>query len=157
MRRGSAGRVKRTGAAWRLVEHQPRLAAADERLWGRVSPLLAAGGLRPPRVRELALALSLDPVALDRFLARAERFGRVTKVADNRYFLPETLAALADIARELAAASPEGTFTAAAFKDRSGVGRNLSIEILEFLDRIGATRRVGDARLSLRGGGELFG
>ncbi|HJU16194.1 MAG TPA: SelB C-terminal domain-containing protein, partial [Stellaceae bacterium] len=139
------------------VEHRPRLAAADERLWERVHPLIAAGGLRPPRVRELAQALALDATALDRFLARAERFGRVAKVADNRYFLPETVAALADIARELAASSPAGTFTAATFKDRSGVGRNLAIEILEFLDRIGATRRVGEARLSLRGGSELFG
>ena len=67
------------------------------------------------------------------------------------------MAALADITHELAAASPTGTFTAAAFKDRSRVGRNLAIEILEFLDRIGATRRIGDARVALRRGGELFG
>jgi selenocysteine-specific elongation factor len=153
----AAGRIVRAGAAWRLTEHQPRLTAADERLWGRVLPLFTAAGLRPPRVRELAEALALDPTALARFLARAERFGRLAKVADNRYFLPETLAALADIARELAASAADGTFTAAAFKDRSGVGRNLAIEILEFLDRIGATRRVGDARRSLRAGGELFG
>jgi selenocysteine-specific elongation factor len=153
----TAGRIVRAGAAWRLKEHQPRLTAADERLWGRVLPLFAASGLRPPRVRELAAALALDPLTLARFLARAERFGRLAKVADNRYFLPETLTALADIARELAASSPGGAFTAAAFKDRSGVGRNLAIEILEFLDRIGATRRVGDARVSLRAGGELFG
>jgi selenocysteine-specific elongation factor len=152
----AAGRVARAGAAWHLSEHQPRLSAADERLWERILPLLVAGGLRPPRVRELAQSLRLDPTAVDRFLARAERFGRVAKVADNRYFLPEALAALADIAGELAAASPAGTFTAAAFKDCAGVGRNLAIEILEFLDKIGATRRVGDARLSLRGG-ELFG
>ena len=153
----AAGRIVRAGAAWRLKEHQPRLTAADERLWGRVLPLFAAAGLRPPRVRELAETLALDPTALARFLARAERFGRLAKVADNRYFLPETLAALADIARALAASAADGTFTAAAFKDRSGVGRNLAIEILEFLDRIGATRRVGDARRSLRAGGELFG
>ncbi|HZU91594.1 MAG TPA: selenocysteine-specific translation elongation factor [Stellaceae bacterium] len=152
----AAGRVARVGAAWHLSEHRARLSAADERLWERILPLLAAGGLRPPRVRELAQSLRLDPTAVGRFLARAERFGRVAKVADNRYFLPEVLASLADIARELAAAAPDGTFTAAAFKDRAGVGRNLAIEILEFLDKIGATRRVGDARLSLRGG-ELFG
>jgi selenocysteine-specific elongation factor len=152
----AAGRVVRAGAAWRLKEHQPRLAAADERLWGRIRPLLAAGGLRPPRVRELAEALHLDPTAVDRFLARAARFGHVAKVADNRYFLPEAVAALADVACELAAAAPDGRFTAAAFKERTGVGRNVAIEILEFLDKIGATRRVGDARLSLRGGGDLF-
>jgi selenocysteine-specific elongation factor len=152
-----AGRVAREGGLWRLSEHRPRLAPADERLWERVRPLLAEGELRPPRVRELAPALALEPEAVERFLNRAERFGRVAKVADNRFFLPETLVRLADIARELAEATSEGAFTAQNFKDRSGVGRNLTIQILEYLDRIGVTRRVGDARVVLRRGEEVLG
>ncbi|MBO0737201.1 MAG: selenocysteine-specific translation elongation factor [Alphaproteobacteria bacterium] len=151
----TAGRVVRQGPVWRLPQHQPRLAKADERLWEQVYPLLAADDLRPPRVRELAAALRLEPDAVDRFLARAEHLGRVARVADNRCFLPETLARLAEIARELAESSPEATFTAAAFKDRSGIGRNLTIRILEYLDKMGATRRIGDARIVL-GGAELF-
>jgi selenocysteine-specific elongation factor len=152
----AAGRVMRQGPVWRLPEHQPRLTQADERLWQRVRPLLAAEDLRPPRVRELAASLALEPEAVDRLLARAERLGRVVRVADNRFFLPETLAHLAEIACELADSSPDGTFTAATFKDRSGVGRNLTIQILEYLDKMGATRRLGDARIILRGGA-VFG
>jgi selenocysteine-specific elongation factor len=150
------GRVLRQGAIWRLPEHQPRLTKADERLWERVHPLLTTEDLRPPRVRELAGTLGLEPVSVERFLIRAERFGRVARVAANRFFLPDTLARLADIAGELAADSPDRTFTAANFKDRSGIGRNLTIEILEYLDKMGATRRMGDARIVLRGG-EVFG
>jgi selenocysteine-specific elongation factor len=152
----AAGRAVRQGPVWRLPEHQPRLTRADARLWERVCPLLAVEDLRPPRVRELAAALELEPEAVDRFLARAERLGRVARVADNRFFLPQTLAALAEIARELAERSPDGNFTAAMFKERSGVGRNLTIRILEYLDRMGATRRTGDVRIVLRGG-EVFG
>jgi selenocysteine-specific elongation factor len=148
----AAGRVVRQGPVWRLPEHQPRLSKADERLWERVCPLLAAADLRPPRVRELAEVLGLEPAAVDRFLARAERLGRVARVADNRFFLPETLARLAEIACQLAEDSPDGTFTAATFKDRSGVGRNLTIRILEYLDKMGVTRRMDDARIVLRGG-----
>jgi selenocysteine-specific elongation factor len=48
-------------------------------------------------------------------------------------------------------ASPERTFTAAAFKDRSGFGRNPTIRILEYLDRMGVIRRHGDVRVILRG------
>ena len=66
------------------------------------------------------------------------------------------MARLAEIAQQLALGSSDGTFTAASFKDRSGVGRNLTIQILEYLDRMGVTRREGDARIVLRGG-ELFG
>jgi selenocysteine-specific elongation factor len=151
----ATGRAISQGGVWHLPEHRPRLAPADERLWKRIRPLLVVEDLRPPRVRELALALALEPAAVERLLNRAERLGHVAKVADNRFFLPETLARLAEIAQELAASSPDGTFTAATFKDRSGVGRNLTIQILEYLDKIGATRRQGDARIVVRGG-QLF-
>jgi len=152
----AAGRVMRQGPVWRLPEHRPRLTQADQRLWERLQPLLAVENLRPPRVRELAASLTLEPEAVERFLNRAERLGRVAKVADNRFFLPETLARLAEIAQELAEGSPEGTFSAATFKDCSGVGRNLTIQILEYLDKMGVTRREGDARIVLRGR-EVFG
>jgi selenocysteine-specific elongation factor len=149
-----AGRIVRDGAVLRLPAHQPRLTRDDEKLWQRIAPLLAVGDLRPPRVRELAEALGIEPEAAIRYLKRLERFGRVAPVASNRYFLPETVARLADLARELAEA--DGTFTAASFKDKSGTGRNLTIEILEYLDRIGVTRRVGDARIVLRDGDAAF-
>ena len=153
----AASRVVRDGAVLRLPEHQPRLGREDERLWERVRPLLADGGLRPPRVRELAGALGLEPEPLTRFLKRVERFGRVAPVAPNRFFLPETVARLADLAAAMAEESPERSFTAMAFKDRSGIGRNLTIEVLEYLDRVGVTRRVGDARIVLRRAAEMFG
>jgi selenocysteine-specific elongation factor len=150
-----AGRVVRQGPIWSLPEHQPRLTRSDERLWERICPLLAAADLRAPRIRELAGALELEPKAVERFLSRAERLGRVARVADNRFFLPETLARLAEIARELADSSPEGTFTAATFKSRSGIGRNVTIQILEYLDKMGVTRRIGDTRIVLHGS-EVF-
>ncbi|HVC54439.1 MAG TPA: selenocysteine-specific translation elongation factor [Stellaceae bacterium] len=153
----AAGRVVRDGTVLRLPEHRPRLSREDERLWERAQPLLAADDLRPPRVRELAAALGIEPEPFARFLRRVERFGRVVPVAANRVFLPATIARLADLAADLAAEQPEHAFTAALFKDRSGIGRNLTIEVLEYLDRIGLTRRVGDARIVLREPAGLFG
>jgi selenocysteine-specific elongation factor len=148
------GKIVRNGAVLHLPEHQPRLSREDERLWERVLPLLQAGDLRPPRMRELAEALGIEPDPMTRFLKRVERFGRVAAVAPNRYFLPETVARLAEIARDLGADAP---FTAIAYKNVSGIGRNLTIEVLEHLDAIGVTRRVGDARVILRDPKELFG
>ncbi|MBV8779659.1 MAG: SelB C-terminal domain-containing protein, partial [Alphaproteobacteria bacterium] len=142
-------RIVRDGAVVRLPAHQPRLTREDERLWRQIEPLLTAGELRPPRVRELAEALALDPEATARLMKRFERFGRVAPVAPNRYFLPETVARLGEIARNVAAAHADGCFSAASFNAATGVGRNLTIEILEYLDRTGVTRRVGDARVVL--------
>ena len=152
----AAGRVVRDGAVLRLAEHAPRLSREDEKLWQRVQPLLETSDLRPPRVRELAEVLGLQPEPITRFLKRMERFGRVAAVAPNRFFLPETVTRLSEVARELAEES-EGGFNAAAFRDRSGIGRNLTIEVLEYLDAIGVTRRVGEARIVVRSSAEVFG
>jgi selenocysteine-specific elongation factor len=152
----ASGRAVRQGPVWHLPEHRPKLTQADERMWKRVSPLLEAEDLQAPRVREIAAELALEPETVERFLKRAERLGRVARVADNRFFLPETLARLVGIAKQLAESSPGGTFTAAGFRDRCAIGRNVTIQILEFFDKMGATRRIGDARIVLRGG-ELFG
>ncbi|TAK82418.1 MAG: hypothetical protein EPO20_22310 [Betaproteobacteria bacterium] len=46
-----------------------------------------------------------------------------------------------DVARE------SERITAADFRDRSGIGRNLAIEVLEYFDRIKFTRHVGDAHM----------
>jgi selenocysteine-specific elongation factor len=108
-------------------------------------------------VRELAEALGLQPEPITRFLKRMERFGRVAAVAPNRFFLPATVTRLSEVARELAEESAEGGFNAAAFRDRSGIGRNLTIEVLEYLDAIGVTRRVGEARIVVRSSAEVFG
>jgi selenocysteine-specific elongation factor len=153
----ATGQVVRDGAVLRLAGHEPRLSREDEKLWRQVEPLLAADDLRPPRVRELAEALGLQPEPITRFMKRMERFGRVAAVAPNRYFLPETVARLSHVARELAEETPEPGFTAATFRDRSGIGRNLTIEVLEYLDAIGVTRRSGEHRVVVRSGAEVFG
>ena len=47
---------------------------------------------------------------------------------------------------ETAAAAKTGQFTAAEFRDHCGASRKLSIDVLEYFDRIGYTQRIGDAR-----------
>lgn len=141
-----AGRLVREGPCLRLPDHRPRLSAQDEALWERVGALLATDGGRPPRVHELAERLALEPTALDGFLQRAARAGRAYRVARNRYFLPETVRRLVGLAVALDEASAGKGFGAAAFRDCSGLGRNLTIQVLEFLDEAGYTRRVGAVR-----------
>jgi selenocysteine-specific elongation factor len=84
--------------------------------------------------------------ALLPFLERAATLGHLVRVARNRFFLPGTTMELARIASRLAIESPDGTFDAALFRDRSGIGRNLTIEVLEFFDRAGITRFAGGRR-----------
>ncbi|MBH8828986.1 SelB C-terminal domain-containing protein, partial [Pseudomonas aeruginosa] len=53
-----------------------------------------------------------------------------------------------------AGAPPRGPTPAAQFRDRLGIGRKRSIQILEHFDRIGLTRRIGNDR-RLREGSAL--
>ncbi len=140
------GRLMREGPCLRLPGHRPVLSPQDEALWQKTAPLLAAGGPRPPRVHELAPQLKIDPKLLSEFLQRAARAGRVHRVAANRFFLPETIERLVGLAAALDADSAGQGFAAAAYRDRSALGRNLTIEVLEYLDEAGYTRRAGELR-----------
>jgi selenocysteine-specific elongation factor len=151
------GTVARDGLSWRLPEHSPVLAPEDEAHWTRIRGILANFGLRPPRVRELAAELRLTPEDMAALLLRIERFGRLAAVASNRFFLPETILALGELADALAAEAEEAGFTAAEFNKRSGIGRNLTIIVLEYLDAIGVTRRAGDLRHVVRRPSEAMG
>jgi len=77
----------------------------------------------------------------------------VYKVTDNRYFLPQTLRDLAVIAEKLAA---EDKLTVAEFRNSSGVGRNLVVELLEYFDRCRFTQRIGNNRRVLKPAGKVF-
>jgi selenocysteine-specific elongation factor len=67
-------------------------------------------------------------------------------VAPNRFYLPQTIAELVQVARDLAAESGTGLFDAGAYRDRSGIGRNLTVQVLEFMDRERLTRFDGARR-----------
>lgn len=140
----AAGVIKRSGTSVHLPTHAPRLSDADEAIWARLEPRLREAALRPPRVREWVEELGLSLPNTEAILERLHRFGRLLRVAPNRYFLPETIAAFINIAAELA--QTHDGFTAGEFNKRTGIGRNLAIEVLEYLDRTGATLRMGEVR-----------
>jgi selenocysteine-specific elongation factor len=126
----------------RLATHRVELASADLALWKQLEPRLA--GLRPPSLAELAAASGVDARKVEAMLSRAERQGLVVRVSKSRFFLPSFLKKLQAMAEDLAHGK---NLTAASFRDRAGIGRNLTIEVLEYFDRIRFTRRVGDTHV----------
>ena len=146
--------IARDGQQLRRPDRQAALAGPELATWQRLLPLIAG---RPPPVREVAQAAGLEPAAVERLLNRAARVGLATRVAPNRFFPRGAIAALAATAEALAAEAPDGMFDAAHFRDRSALGRNLTIEVLEFFDKTGFTRRVGLGRRIVKPAAELFG
>ena len=153
----SDGRLVREGRYLRLPGHEPRLSPRDAALWGKVSLHLGEDAVKPPVLTELAGTLGVDRQFLALFLGRSAGRGLVVKVAPNRFYHPAALRRLAEVAERLASDGEGGRFDAKAFRDASGIGRNLTIQILEYFDGAGLTRRIGDARIVVRRAADLFG
>jgi selenocysteine-specific elongation factor len=142
-------RVIRDGPWVHLPGHAVRLAEADSALWrSGIKPLLDTAPFQPPRVRDLARTLGREEDAVRQLLKRLTGMGEVYRVAKDHYFTRAAVADLSAIALDLTDA--DGEARAAAFRDRIGTGRKLAIQILEFFDRIGYSRRIGDGHRVFR-------
>jgi len=138
-------KIEIAGNLVRQPGHDATSNPEDQRMWQLVLPALQQAGFAPPPVAELAAALKLKEPALKDFLHRKSRSGEVMRVPPDRFYPRATLATLAATAQALVRSNPNG-FTAAQYRDATGIGRGLAIEILECLDSLGITQRVGDAR-----------
>ncbi len=139
---------------YRLPGHTSRLAASDQHAWDRLRPLLGGADQPAEVAHQIAKAHDWDTGELLSFLGRLEGRGLVVRVSRNRWLLPESVATLA---RAAEAAKDLDAITLAGFREQSGVGRNLAVEFLEFLDRKRMTRRAGAHRILLAGAKEIFG
>ena len=143
---GDEKKLEVAGSSARLPKHIATDNPADEKMWQSLKPVLDAAGFNVPALRELAPAANIKEAILRDFLHRKARTGEVIRVTPERFYPRATLAQLAAVAQVVTQTVPGGQFTAAQFRDRSGVGRGLAIEILECLDRLGITQRIGDVR-----------
>lgn len=150
-------RIVRDGSSLCLPSHRAALAPEDAALWERIQPLLEVDDLRPPRVRELAETLDVDLKRMEGMLARATRMGMLYRIADNRYYLPDTVRRLAVVAERIADGTADARFDARAYRDATDIGRNVTIQVLEFFDKQGFTRRRGDMREISKPSQEVFG
>jgi len=148
--------ISRSGSAIHLPAHKAQASRDEVALWAKVEPLLAAGGTIPARELEIVDELDVPHPRLQKFLARATQLGLVYRVSKNRVYLPAAIRQLADLAVGLAQSTENGEFGAAEYRDRSGIGRNLAIEVLEFFDKSGLTKRHGNRRTVIADPDEIF-
>lgn len=142
----TAKKVELSGTRVRKPGHDATSNPEDERLWARVLPALQKDVPLPPSLKELAEQLRLPEKTVSDFLHRKSRSGEPIKAMPDRFLLRTTVERLAKVAEATAGDKPNGQFTAADYRDQCGASRKLSIEVLEYFDRIGYTQRLGDAR-----------
>ena len=139
------GRIGRNGPWLHLPTHTSTLADAESALAERLLPLLEAGGFDPPWVRDLARLQNEPEDRVRQLLRKLLRRGDVAQVVKDLFYHPAQIRVLAQLAAEVA--TQAGGLNAAAFRDATGLGRKRAIQILEFFNRVGFTRRVRDTHV----------
>jgi selenocysteine-specific elongation factor len=128
-----------------LPGHSVVLSADETTLLERLGPLIAAGGFDPPWVRELAATVREPEARVRAVLRRYVAQGNVFQVVHDLFYDRERIAELAVIIDRCS--REDGGVSAARFRDAVGLGRKRAIQILEFFDRVGYTRRARDTRV----------
>lgn len=142
----SEGTLVKEGSLVRLPQHGAGQGAGDRTLWHQVCDALVGSGGVPPTVHEVARIVDADVRKVEKLLHSKARHRAVFRIGEKRFFVPATVRDLATVAAVLAGELPDGFFDVRAFRDRSGVSRNVAVDVLEYFDRIKFTRRVGDRR-----------
>jgi selenocysteine-specific elongation factor len=145
------------GSVVASTRHQPTASSSDQLMWQKIQPALITAGFKALTVEGLAESAGLKTLVLDELLHRKVKEGELYRLRSARFYTRANFIEFSKMARQLAIANPEQTFIAAQFRDIVGVNRVLAIEILEVLDRLGITQRVGDARKLFKSIESVFG
>ena len=132
-----------------LATHRIVLTDDESRVKEQLAGLFLREGLSPPDPAVWAREQGVEEALVDRMLKLLVRDGTVERL-DTLVFHREVLDRLrADVAALKAGAGEPVRIDVAWFKQRFGVTRKFAIPLLEYLDRVRATRRAGRERIVL--------
>jgi selenocysteine-specific elongation factor len=130
-----------------LPGRRAELTGEESKLSVAILELYERGGLAPPSPNEVAADLRAKPQILEGVMRHMTARGQLVKLPSG---LILASAAVAALVRDLRATGKE-RISVADFKDLFGLSRKWAIPLLEHLDSIGVTRRVGDDRMLVKG------
>ncbi len=128
-------RVNLPGRSAELTEKESELSR-------RIRKAFEDGGLTPPAPAELGRRLGAKPQILEGVIRYLVERGRLVRLPGELIMA----AAAIDRVKEDLRGGALDRFKVPAFKQRYGISRKWAIPILEHLDSVGVTRRLGDER-----------
>ncbi len=137
-----------TGGVYKLQGAKIDLPAPLLNLWERLERVLDAK--QPPSTGDLSKTMRKPQQDLERSMNELVKRGLLVNIASHRYYLPQQLVDIAEDIKSLAAGNPATkAFTVREFRDHTGIGRNVAIDVLEYFDGKGFTRRQENQRIVL--------
>ena len=126
----------------RRAGHRVTLSAAQETLAARLEARLRENPFNPPILADLATA---EGPATREVLNAMVETGRAARVTPELYLHTEAVEQIKDLVGKHITA--HGRITAAEFRDLTNSSRKYAVPIMEYLDGIRFTRRLGDERV----------
>lgn len=137
--------IRRDGPWLRLPEHHIEFSSAEQQQAEQLLTQLQAAGWTPLWVRDLAAQLAWDETTTRNLLNKMATAGQVHQIVRDLFLHPDAAQQLAQRFAQLA--TQQGQVRTATFRDAIGLGRKRTIQILEYFDRAGLTRRIGKQRM----------
>jgi selenocysteine-specific elongation factor len=140
----SSGKATADATTVRSAEFTVRLNPRQQALLDRIAELYGQAGYNTPSVEEASQAVGAPPDAVTAMLRVGQDQGLLEKLADGLYYHRDTWEAAKQIVREEVRA--HGSITVSQFRDITGSSRKYALPVMEHMDAVRFTRRVGDAR-----------
>jgi len=130
------------GDALDIPGRSKTLGGAEGELARLIEQRYAAAGLQTFAVSELIKTIQQKAKVIEGVVGFLVKQGTLVRLAEGVYVHKDVLVA----ARDRMASRKGETIDVGQFKDFFGLSRKVAIPLLEYFDREGVTRRVGDAR-----------
>ena len=140
-----ANRIQVVNGVYGPAGRSAELPEGLKAIWQRAEGALDS--TQPPSAGDLAKIWGDSQQDMQRALRELAKRGLLVQVADHRFYLPQVIDQIAVQVAEMAGKAP---FPVREFRDATGIGRNVAIDILEYFDRKGFTRREDNHRKLLR-------
>ncbi|HIF9481236.1 TPA: selenocysteine-specific translation elongation factor [Photobacterium damselae] len=132
------GEISNTRGWLHLANHQLNLTEQEQQLWLAIEARMNQD-LNPHWVRDLATEFDLAEENIRQLSYKLAQLGYLSAIVKDRYCTYQQLHTMADLTREHIAQYEK--VETAEFRTLTQLGRKVAIQILEYFDRIGFTKR----------------
>ncbi len=140
--------IERSDGYMNLQSFRFKLDISRNSNWSLIENALSVSSSQIVAFNDLCLEINIANDTISDVLGKAVKEKRVYQLGAQRYILRERLRALMAATRDFAEREP--SFSITQIKEQLGLGRNSCIDLMEYFDSIGFTRRSKDRRSVLR-------
>ncbi len=141
----AAGQIKQQGRYIAHTDYAPSLSAQDERVLATILEEFHNGGFQPPALNDLRVARQTNNQRIQRLVKIAVSTMQLVEVGGKLYLHHAYEERLRDIVKGIIQQGEDASVSA--IRQELGSTRKFVVPFLEYLDRVGFTRRDGDRRV----------